>query len=154
MMEIAAAVSVATRAFASIKLALENGKEVHETLSYFTQWFDAKDAIVEADQNNKNSSIVTKLFSGNSIEAQALEIVSARHRMLELDKELREYLIYTGQIAFYEDMMRERRAIRQARMKQAQERAERKKLVQDMMAVTAGMGIAILIFMGLFAIIL
>ena len=29
-----------------------------------------------------------------------------------MEKELREYLIYTGQVAFYEDMMKERRVIR------------------------------------------
>ena len=46
--------------------------------------------------------------------------------MRQLEKELYEFLLYTGQGDFYEEMMKERRVIRQRRI-EAAERAARKR---------------------------
>ena len=82
--------------------------------------------------------MVKKLFAGNSVEAQALEITAARHKMAALEKELREYLLYTGQVGFYEDMMKERRNIRAARLREAARKAESKRLWTDIIALVLG----------------
>ena len=55
--------------------------------------------------------MMAKMFSGKSVEALALQVTSARHKIQAMEKELREYLIFTGQVAFYEDMMKERRVM-------------------------------------------
>ena len=64
-----------------------------------------------------------------------------------MEKELYEYLLYTGQQEFYNDMMRERRTIREARMREAQRRAERKAMWIDIIigggAVAVGIGIIV-----------
>ena len=64
--------------------------------------------------------------------------------MAQLEKELREYLIYTGQQNFYDDMMRERRVIRQARMMEAKRKAENKKAAIDLTIIV---GCCIISFM-------
>ena len=56
-------------------------------------------------------SKVKKLLSGTSVEAQALELTAAKHKIQRLDTELREFLIYSGQSQFYRDMMKERTRI-------------------------------------------
>lgn len=135
MMEIAAAISMASGAVNTIKRALEAGRDVHDISSVFGKWFDARDQITEADQYAKNPSLAKKLFSGSSVEAQALEITAAKHKAAALEKELREYLIWSGQEPFYNDMMVERRKIREARLREAKHRAEQKKFWTDIITV-------------------
>ena len=149
MVEVAMALSVARSAFAGIKKAVELGREVEDVAGYFGKFFDAKDQLAEASQYEKNTPIVKKLFSGSSVEAQALEITAAKHKMATLEKELREYLLYTGQVGFYEDMMKERRLIRAARLRAAARKAENKRLMVDIIALIIGTIISSAIVFGL-----
>lgn len=153
MIEIAAAVSMATSAFGAIKKAMETGQEVEDMIGYFGKFFDAKDQLSEANMKATTSSFIGKLFNGSSVEAQALEVTAARHKIMAIEKELREYLIYTGQIGFYEDMMKERRAIRLARAKAAKEAAERKAMMIDIAAVVIGTIVTLAIVIGFISII-
>lgn len=153
MIEVAAAVSMATSAFGAIKKAMETGQEVEDMIGYFGKFFDAKDQLSEANMKATTSSFVGKLFNGSSVEAQALEVTAARHKIMAIEKELREYLIYTGQIGFYEDMMKERRAIRLARAKAAKEAAERKAMMIDIAAVVIGTIVTLAIVIGFISII-
>ena len=114
------------------------GREVEDIAGYFGKFFDAKDQLAAASQYDKNQPMVKKLFAGSSVEAQALEITAARHKMAALEKELREYLLYTGQVGFYEDMMKERRNIRAARLREAARKAESKRLWTDVIALVLG----------------
>lgn len=149
MVEVAMALSVARSAFAGIKKAVELGREVEDVAGYFGKFFDAKDQLAEASQYEKNTPIVKKLFSGSSVEAQALEITAAKHKMATLEKELREYLLYSGQVGFYEDMMKERRLIRAARLRAAARKAENKRLMIDIIALIIGTIISGAIVFGL-----
>jgi hypothetical protein len=116
MLEIGIAINMAVSAFNGIKKAVEAGREIEDVAGYFGKFFDAKEAISEASLNNENAPIFKKIFAGRSVEAQALEITTAKHKTAKIEKELREFLIYSGQGQFYEDMMRERRHIREARI--------------------------------------
>ena len=153
MIEIAAAVSLATSAFGALKQAMEAGKDVEDMVGYFGKFFDAKDQLSEANMKATTSSFIGKLFNGSSVEAQALEVTAARHKIMAIEKELREYLIYTGQIGFYEDMMKERRAIRLARAKAAKEAAEKKAMIIDIVAVVIGTIVTLAIVIGFISII-
>ena len=63
---------------------------------------------------------------------------------MQLEKELREYLMWTGQGAFYEDMMQTRRAIREAKLREARRIASRNAFIIDLvlggLMVTVGIG--------------
>ena len=138
MVEVGMAISLASQAFSAIKKSVELGREVEDIAGYFGTFFDAKDQLAAASQYDKNQPMVKKLFAGNSVEAQALEITAARHKMAALGKELREDLLYTGQVGFYEDMMKERRNIRAARLREAARKAESKRLWTDIIALVLG----------------
>ena len=135
MVEIAAALSMAGSAYNMIKGAIEKGQEVQDMYDVFAKFFDAKEQLAEADQHAKNQSMVKSMFSGNSVEAQALQITAARHKVKQIEKELYEFLLYTGQAQFYEDMMKERRKIRQQRIIAAQEAARKKAFYIDIAAI-------------------
>ena len=111
---------------------MEAGREIEDMMDYYGKWFEAKEALSENAINNSKQPLVKKLFSGNSVEAQALQVTQAKHKIKQMEKELYEYLLYTGQQEFYNDMMRERRAIREQRMLEARRRAERKAFWTDL----------------------
>ena len=144
MIEIAAAVSIASSAYNGIRRAMDAGKEAQEIIGVFSKFFDAKEDILAASAAHKQGSKVKKLFSGSSVEAQALEITAAKHKTMQLEKELREYLMWTGQGAFYEDMMQTRRAIREAKLREARRIASRNAFIIDLvlggLMVTVGIG--------------
>ena len=131
MIEIAAAVSMATSAYNGIKRAIEMGREAQDVASAFGKFFDAKESIAEASVKHREGSKVKKLFSGTSVEAQALEITAAKHKTAQLEKELREFLLYSGQVQFYEDMMLERIRMREARIAEARRQAAKQALIID-----------------------
>ena len=153
MIEIATAVSLASSAYGAIKKAMETGQEVEDMIGYFGKFFDAKDQLSEANMKASTSSFVGKLFNSGSVESQALEVTAARHKIMAIEKELREFLIYSGQIEFYEDMMKERRAIRLARAEAAKAAAERKAFWIDVAAVTAGLAVVVGIVVAFISII-
>lgn len=138
-MEIAAAMSLASTAFNALKKGMETGREIEDMVDYFGKWFEAKDALSEQNINANNQPMLKKMFSGNSVEAQALQVTHAKHKIKQMEKELYEYLLYTGQQQFYNDMMAERRAIRQARIDEAVRRSERKRFWIDVGAVVLGL---------------
>jgi hypothetical protein len=150
MLEIAAAISMANAAFNGIKKAVEAGREIEDVAGYFGKFFDAKDKVYEARQIAENQPVVNKLFSGSSVEAQALEATAAKYKMEQLEKDLREYLIWSGQGAFYEDMMMERRRIKQAIAAEARRKAETKKFWIDMFSIglIAVIGTTMLLIIG------
>jgi len=97
--------------------------------------------------------MVGSLFGGNSVEAQALQVTAARHKMRQLEKELYEFLLYTGQGDFYEEMMKERRVIRQRRIEAAQAAARKRANLIDGVAVIAFIGFVGAIIAGFISII-
>ena len=135
MIEIAVAISAATTSFQTLKKAMEMGKEAHDVAQYFGSWFDAKEKISEANMYAKNPSLTAKMFTGKSVEAQALEVTAAKHKIEQMEKELKEFLIWSGQDQFYNDMMIERRKIRERRLREAKRRAESKKLWTDIIII-------------------
>ena len=136
MVEVAAAISMAVSAYNGIKKAVEMGREVEDVAGYFGKFFDAKETISEASQYNENAPLFSKLFAGRSVEAQALQITAAKYKTAKIEKELREFLIYSGQSQFYEDMLKERRHIREERIQKARDKAQNKKFWLDVFFIT------------------
>ena len=152
-MEIAAAISLASSAFNALKKGMETGREIEDMVDYFGKWFEAKDALSEQNINVNNQPAFKKMFSGNSVEAQALQVTHAKHKIKQMEKELYEYLLYTGQQEFYNDMMAERRAIRQARIDEAIRRSDRKRFWVDLIIGSGAVLIAIGIVIGIISLI-
>ena len=147
MIEIATAMSVANAAFRGVKKMVEAGKEAEDMYGYFMKFFEATESVSEADVMNKNAPKMSKLFSGKSVEAQALEIAMARSRMDKMEKDLKDLMLWTGNDALYYDMMRERRNIRNARLAAARRKAQNKQLLIDGSMIA---GVMIVAMLGIF----
>ena len=143
MIEVVAALSAANAAFSALKAGVDKGKELHEMAGTLSQFFEANEQISEASIENQEVSATAKLVAGKSIEQQALEITLAKKRAATLEKELREYLIYTGQGDFYRDMMKQRRVLKQRKLEAARAAAKRKSDITDITVAIIGLGIVV-----------
>ena len=132
MVEVTVAIAAASRAVSLIKKGLALGKDTQELSSQFAQFFDAKDKIDKAKADSDHAPIGKKVFAAQSVEAYALEVALAEHKAKELEKQLRELFVYSGQADVYKSMMRARQKERQRRLVVARKIAERRKFLLDL----------------------
>ena len=154
MIEIAVAVQAEGAAYNAIKGAVEAGREAQDMIGAFGKFFDSMDSVSEANIRNQSASTFSKLFNSSSVEAQALEITAAKYKIAFMEKQLREFLIYSGQADFYEDMLDERKRIRRHRQAVARKQAENKAFWVDAAAILGAMIISAVIIVGTVSIIL
>ncbi len=132
MVEVTVAIAAASKAVTIIKKGLALGKDTQELSSQFAQFFDAKDKIDKAKADSDHAPIGKKVFAAQSVEAYALEVALAEHKAKELEKQLRELFVYSGQADVYKSMMRARQKERQRRLVVARKIAERRKFLLDL----------------------
>ena len=132
MIEIAMAIKAAHSSVQFITKAVNAGHDVMDLTDRIGAFFDAKEQIQEAEIAAKNPSLAAKLLAGGSVESQALQITAAKYKLQEQEKQLREIIMYHGGgESFYQDMLRNRKIIRERRMQLARKKAERKKMLLD-----------------------
>ena len=131
MIEVTVAIAAASRAVSLIKKGIQVGKDTSELSTQFAQFFDAKDKIDTAKTESENAPLGKKVFAAQSVEAYALEVALAEHKAKDLEKQLRELFVYSGQGDVYKTMMRARQTERQRRLEIARALAARKKFIFD-----------------------
>lgn len=109
MIEIAAALAAAEAAVGGIKRAIKVGKEANECLQEFMQLFDAKDAVQKASNEERAK------HQGKSAMSEAMESVIAARKIQQMETELKEFLIWSGQDDVWDAIIQERNAIIQRR---------------------------------------
>lgn len=147
MIEVTVAIAAASRAVTLIKKGLQLGKDTQDLSSQFAQFFDAKDKIDSARADAENTSLGKKVFAAQSVEAYALEVALAEHKAKDLEKQLRELFVYSGQGDVYSSMMRARQQERQRRLHAARELAKQKKFMFDLVLI----GVVFTAFVGIVA---
>lgn len=109
MIEIAAALAAAEAAVGGIKRAIKVGKEANECLQEFMALFDAKDAVQKASNEERAK------HQGKSAMSEAMESVIAARKIQQMETELKEFLIWSGQDDVWDAIIQERNAITQRR---------------------------------------
>lgn len=126
---ISACIAGATRAYNLVAKCVNAGREIEDTAQYIGKFFDSKEKILEIEKENQHGP---KFLRGSSVEAQALEIQMAKHKTQQMESQLRELIVLYGPgEAFYNEMMKTRRTIRQARLAAAEARARKKRFIID-----------------------
>ena len=131
MIEVITAVTAAGKAFNYINAAVNKGHEINDLAHKFGAFFDAKDKILEVEAGVENASSMSKLFAKGSVENAALQITMAKQKTQQMERQLREIIIYTVGQDVYIEMLRTRAAIRKQRLDSARAKAARKRLIID-----------------------
>lgn len=109
------AFAAAQAAVAGIQKAIKLGKDINGLIGEFSKFFDARDVVQKAANDAGKA--------GKSDTSRAMEIVMQANALREAEEQLKHQLVYGGYPEMWEQMLRERMKIKQARA--AAERAAR-----------------------------
>ena len=135
MIEVSLAIAAASQAVSTIKKGLRAGRDAQDLATQFASFFDAKDKIDGAKAQSEHAPLGSKVFAKQSVESYALEVALAEHKTKEMEKQLRELFVYSGQGDVYKSMMRTRQKERTRRLQAARALAERKKFIFDIVLI-------------------
>ena len=103
------AFATAQAAVAGIKKAIQLGKDVNGLVGEFSRFFDARDAVQKAANDNAKK--------GQSDTGKAMEIVMQANALREAEEALKHQLVYGGYPELWEMMLKERmKIIKQIRL--------------------------------------
>lgn len=136
------AFATAQAAVAGIQKALKLGKDITSLVGEFGRFFDAKDVVQKAANDNAKK--------GQSDTGRAMEVVMQANQLREAEEQLKHELVYGGYPELWEQMLIERMKIKQAREKSEREaRIARRKLVaQRILAAQIVGGCIVVIIFG------
>lgn len=143
---LSAAFASAQAAVAGIKKAIQLGKDINGLIGEFGRFFDAKDTLEKAANDNAKS--------GKSDTQLAMEIVGKRNQIREMEEHLKHTLVYGGYPEMWEQMLIERMKIKQARERaERAAEAERKKVSAQRLLIAQVVGAAITVGILIFIVI-
>ena len=96
------AFAAAQAAVKGIKAVIALGKDVQSASGDILKFFEAKDAVTAASVDPKKAGVK------KSDTSRAMELVMQAHSLREAEKELQQYLIYSGNAQLWDQMLLER----------------------------------------------
>lgn len=153
MLEVLALVNAASAAFTAVKKGIAVGKEIQDMAGQLGSWLEATSAFRAQEKAVEKPPVFRKLLHPQSVEREALEYVLHKQKIMEMEKELRQLLLYSSHngLELYNEMMRERERIREERARQTRLQARRRRELATqatlyallVLAVTAGITLAV-----------
>ena len=113
MIDPVTAFATAQAAVAGIQKAIKLGKDINGLFGEFSKFFDARDAIHKAANDNAKK--------GKSDTALAMQIVMQQNALREAEEQLKHQLIYGGYPELWQQMLVERQKIRHQREREERE---------------------------------
>tara|TARA_B100001057_G_scaffold258717_1_gene258829 strand:+ start:2499 stop:2975 length:477 start_codon:yes stop_codon:yes gene_type:complete len=127
MIEIVAAVSAASSAFAAIKKGFEVGRDVESMGKDLGRWMSAVSDIKKAEEYNKKPPLFKKLFAAGSIEEEAMQVFMAKKKAEDMRGQLKQIITYTRGPSAWEELLRTEGEIRKKRQRMIYDQKERQK---------------------------
>ena len=134
----------ATVAFNALKKGFQVGKDLQDMSGQLTQWASAMSDLSYAEQKNKNPPW-WKALNGQSVEAEALEIFTAKKKAESMRKELKDWISFSMGPSAWDELVATEGKIRKQKKEQEYLKAEMQEAI-----VTWGLsGFILLIFIGI-----
>jgi len=134
----------ATVAFNALKKGFQVGKDLQDMSGQLTQWASAMSDLSYAEQKNKNPPW-WKALNGQSVEAEALEIFTAKKKAEAMRKELKDWISFSMGPSAWDELVATEGKIR----KQKKEQEYRKAEIQEAIVTWSLSGFILLLFMGI-----
>jgi len=129
------------------------GRDVESCINDVSRWMKAASDIDQAEKQAKNPSIFKKLQSAESVQAEALQIYSAKKKLEQQRNELKQYLQMTFGPQAWADLIQLEGKIRRERQEMIYKQQEQRQKVLEIIAVSvlilATIGILIFIVWGI-----
>ena len=111
------AITIATKAFATIKGMVSAGREVEDTMGQIGKWYGAVSDFNECQKRAENPPLFKKIIAGQSVEQEAMQIYAQGKKIEQQERELRELLLWSYGPTGYSELVALRRKIREQREK-------------------------------------
>ena len=134
----------ATVAFNALKKGFQVGKDLQDMSGQLTQWASAMSDLSYAEQKNKNPPW-WKALNGQSVEAEALEIFTAKKKAEAMRKELKDWISFSMGPSAWDELVATEGKIR----KQKKDQEYRKAEIQEAIITWGLSGFIILLFVGI-----
>ena len=128
MIEVVAAVSAASSAFAAIKKGFEVGRDIESMAGDMGRWMSAVSDIKKAEEYNKKPPLFKKLFASGSIEEEAMRVFMAKKKAEDMREQLRTIITYTRGPSAWQELLRTEAEIRKKRQRMIYDQKERRKM--------------------------
>jgi|TARA_R100000541_G_C1868414_1_gene80412 hypothetical protein len=112
----------ATVAFNALKKGFQFGKDLQEMGGQLNQWASSMSDLSYLEQKNKNPPWWKAM--GGSVEAEALEIFTAKKKAESMRKELKDWISFTYGPSVWEELVATEGRIRKQKKEQEYRKAE------------------------------
>lgn len=113
----------ATVAFNALKKGFQVGKDLQDMSGQLTQWAGAMSDLSFVEQKNKNPPW-WKALNGQSVEAEALEIFTAKRKAESMRKELKDWISFSMGPSAWDELVATEGRIRKQKKEQEYRKAE------------------------------
>ena len=145
---ISAAVATASTAFNGIKRAFAAGKDLEAMSQDLSRWMGAVSDVDAAHKSAKNPTMFRKVFSGGTIEQEAIEAFTAKKKLEEQRYELKHFLMFTHGSKAWDELLAMEGQIRKRRQKEIYDRKIFREKVISWVVVSIVVTIGCVILIG------
>jgi hypothetical protein len=134
----------ATMAFNALKKGFAIGKDLQDMSGQLTQWASSMSDLAYMEQKNKNPPW-WKALNGGSVEAEALEIFTAKKKAEAMRKELKDWISFSMGPSAWDELVATEGRIRKQKKDQEYRKAEMQEAI-----ITWGLsGFILILFIGI-----
>ena len=145
---ISASLAVASTAFNGIKRAFHAGRELESMSQDLSRWMGAVSDVDAAHKSAKNPTMFRKVFSGGTIEQEAIEAFTAKKKLEEQRYELKQFLMFTHGSKAWDELLAMEGQIRKRRQKEIYDRKIFREKVISWVVVSIVVTIGCVILIG------
>jgi len=145
---ISAAVATASTAFNGIKRAFAAGKDLEAMSQDLSRWMGAVSDVDAAHKSAKNPTMFRKVFSGGTIEQEAIEAFTAKKKLEEQRYELKQFLMFTHGSKAWDELLAMEGQIRKRRQKEIYDRKIFREKVISWVVISIVVTIGCIILVG------
>lgn len=138
--------ATASAAFGALKKGFAIGRDIESMASDLSRWMGALSDLDQMEKEAKNPPIFKKLFSGQSVEQEAIQTFAAKKKAQEQRYELKQWISMTLGTSAWDELVRMEGQIRKRRQETLYAQRERRRKFVEIVAwvVMAVVGIATL----------
>tara|TARA_R110002012_G_scaffold182834_1_gene349205 strand:- start:1189 stop:1668 length:480 start_codon:yes stop_codon:yes gene_type:complete len=152
MVDPISAMAIAGSAFSALKKGVSIGRDIESMGKDLSRWMSAVSDVDRAHHEAKNPPIFKKLFSGASVEQEAIELFTQKKQLENQRDELRKLISSMCGPSAWQELVKMERDIRKQRKETLYKQREARQHFIEIVAiiflviVTCGFGILLLFF--------
>jgi len=146
------AMATASAAFGALKKGFAIGRDIESMASDLSRWMGALSDLDQMEKEAKNPPIFKKLFSGQSVEQEAIMAFANKQKAQQQRYELQQWIGLTMGRSKWDELVRMEGQIRKRRQETLYKQRERRQKFVEIVAwiVMIGLGVTVLTFFVMF----